>query len=174
MGLKFWKKSQAPPDLQPENLPERLVWWSIILTYPFWFIGGLYVVGSVLSWLLLGCLVVMLLARYDHPEEYERIVISPVIWIWIVGMLFMEVALIAGHVDFNLGTGLIIKSSIGWAKGWAGLALFPLAGCLKIRSGIISRAVCIVGLHTLLITPILLITPSLNLPEILYVSPLRA
>jgi ABC-type multidrug transport system fused ATPase/permease subunit len=49
-----------------------------------------------------------------------------------------------------------------------------LAGCLKIRSSIISRAICIVGLHTLIITPILLITPSLHLPQVLYVSPLRA
>ncbi|WP_255102328.1 MULTISPECIES: O-antigen ligase domain-containing protein [unclassified Synechococcus] len=174
MGIKFWKMRREPSDLQPENWPERLVWWSIISTYFVWLFGGLYVVGSVLGWLLLGCLIVMILARTDHPDEFDPIVISPVIWLWIVGMLLMEVALIAGHVDFNLGTGMIIKSSIGWAKGWAGLALYPLAGCLKIRSGIISRAVCIVGLHTLIVVPVLLVTPYLHLPEILYVSPLRA
>lgn len=174
MGIRSWTKAGESSSLQPENWPERLVWWSIISTFPVWLVGGLYVVGSVLGWLLLGCLVIMVLARYDHPNDFDEISISPVIWIWIVGMLFMEVALIAGHVDFNLGTGMIIKSSIGWAKGWAGLALYPLAGCLRIRSSIISRAVCIVGLHTLLVVPFLLITPNLNLPEILYVSPLRA
>lgn len=161
-------------DLRPANVPERLVWWAIVLTYPFWVIGGLYVVGSVLGWLLLGCLIIKLLARRDYPEENEAISISPVIWLWVLGMLVMEVALVMGHLDFNLGNALLIKSSIGWAKGWAALALYPLAGCLPIRSRVISRAVCIVGLHTLLITPLLLLTPNLGLPQVLYVSPLRA
>ncbi|MGB5240347.1 MAG: O-antigen ligase domain-containing protein, partial [Prochlorococcaceae cyanobacterium] len=137
-------------------------------------VGGLYVVGSVLGWLLLFCLIIKILAGMDHPEQNEEVTISPVIWLWVVGMLVMEVALVMGHVDFNLGTAMIIKSSIGWGKGWAALALYPLAGCLNIRSKIISRAICIVGLHTLIITPILLLTPHLGLPQVLYVSPLRA
>ena len=176
MGLKslLSKVFDSEDNLQPQNVPERLVWWSIILTYPIWIIGGLYVVGSVLCWLLLVCLLIKILARMDHPEENEEISISPVIWLWIIGMIIMQVALIAGHVNFNLGTGMIIKSSIGWAKGWAALALYPLAGALPIRSSIPTRAICIVGFHTLLIMPLLLLTPNLGLPEVLYVSPLRA
>lgn len=176
MGLKslLSKVFDSEDNLQPHNVPERLVWWSIILTYPIWIIGGLYVVGSVLCWLLLVCLLIKILARMDHPEENEEISISPVIWLWIIGMIIMQVALIAGHVNFNLGTGIIIKSSIGWAKGWAALALYPLAGALPIRSSIPTRAICIVGFHTLLIMPLLLLTPNLGLPEVLYVSPLRA
>ena len=176
MGLKslLSKVFDSEDNLQPQNVPERLVWWSIILTYPIWIIGGLYVVGSVLCWLLLVCLLIKILASMDHPEENEEISISPVIWLWIIGMIIMQVALIAGHVNFNLGTGIIIKSSIGWAKGWAALALYPLAGALPIRSSIPTRAICIVGFHTLLIMPLLLLTPNLGLPEVLYVSPLRA
>jgi hypothetical protein len=176
LGLKslLSKVFDSEDNLQPQNVPERLVWWSIILTYPIWIIGGLYVVGSVLCWLLLVCLLIKILARMDHPEENEEISISPVIWLWIIGMIIMQVALIAGHVNFNLGTGIIIKSSIGWAKGWAALALYPLAGALPIRSSIPTRAICIVGFHTLLIMPLLLFTPNLGLPEVLYVSPLRA
>jgi len=176
LGLKslLSKVFDSEDNLQPQNVPERLVWWSIILTYPIWIIGGLYVVGSVLCWLLLVCLLIKILARMDHPEENEEISISPVIWLWIIGMIIMQVALIAGHVNFNLGTGIIIKSSIGWAKGWAALALYPLAGALPIRSSIPTRAICIVGFHTLLIMPLLLLTPNLGLPEVLYVSPLRA
>lgn len=176
MGLKslLSKVFDSEDNLQPQNVPERLVWWSIILTYPIWIIGGLYVVGSLLCWLLLVCLLIKILARMDHPEENEEISISPVIWLWIIGMIIMQVALIAGHVNFNLGTGIIIKSSIGWAKGWAALALYPLAGALPIRSSIPTRAICIVGFHTLLIMPLLLLTPNLGLPEVLYVSPLRA
>ncbi len=180
MGLRSWIRPKAvdckssAPDLQPQNWPERLIWYSIIFTYPIWVVGGLYVVGSVLGWLLLFCLIIKILAGMDHPEQNEEVNISPVIWLWVVGMLVMEVALVMGHVDFNLGTAMIIKSSIGWGKGWAALALYPLAGCLNIRSKIISRAICIVGLHTLIITPILLLTPHLGLPQVLYVSPLRA
>jgi hypothetical protein len=176
LGLKslLSKVFDSEDNLQPQNVPERLVWWSIILTYPIWIIGGLYVVGSVLCWLLLVCLLIKILARMDHPEENEEISMSPVIWLWIIGMIIMQVALIAGHVNFNLGTGIIIKSSIGWAKGWAALALYPLAGALPIRSSIPTRAICIVGFHTLLIMPLLLLTPNLGLPEVLYVSPLRA
>jgi hypothetical protein len=176
LGLKslLSKVFDSDDNLQPQNVPERLVWWSIILTYPIWIVGGLYVVGSVLCWLLLVCLLIKILARMDHPEENEEICISPVIWLWIIGMIIMQVALIAGHVNFNLGTGIIIKSSIGWAKGWAALALYPLAGALPIRSSIPTRAICIVGFHTLLIMPLLLLTPNLGLPEVLYVSPLRA
>jgi hypothetical protein len=176
--LSRWKQRLGQvllgTDLQPQNWPERLIWFSIVLTYPIWIVGGLYVVGSVLGWLLLGCLVIKILAQLDAPDGDETISISPVIWLWVIGMIVMEVALIMGHLDFNLGTGLLIKSSIGWAKGWAALALYPLAGCLPIRSKIISRAICIVGLHTLLITPLLLLTPHLGLPQVLYVSPLRA
>ena len=169
--LKCWIKSS---DLQPQNWPERLVWWSIIATYPIWMIGGLYVVGSVLCWLLLACFLITILAAADHPDDFDAIEISPVIWLWLLGMVLMEIALIAGHFDFDLGATAIVKSSFGWAKGWAALALYPLAGSLKIRSSIVSRAICIVGLHTLIVAPILLLAPSLHLPQILFVSPLRA
>jgi hypothetical protein len=176
MVLPFRKRHDVAvaPDLHPENWPERLVWFAIVFTYPIWIVGGLYVVGSVLGWLLLACLIIKVIASIDHPEENEEIRISPVIWIWVGGMLLMEVALVLGHIDFDLGLAMIIKSSIGWAKGWAALALYPLAGCLNIRSRLLSRAICVLGLHTLIITPILLLTPHLGLPQVLYVSPLRA
>ena len=172
--FRFLKSLFKSSDLRPQNVPERLVWWSIIATYPIWLIGGLYVVGSVLGWLLLGCLLILILAGADHPDDFEKVEISPVILLWVLGMVLMEVALIAGHLDFGLGASMMMKSSIGWAKGWAALALYPLAGCLKIRSSLVSRAICVVGLHTLIVVPILLLTPSLHLPQVLFVSPLRA
>ena len=103
MGLKslLSKVFDSEDNLQPQNVPERLVWWSIILTYPIWIIGGLYVVGSVLCWLLLVCLLIKILARMDHPEENEEISISPVIWLWIIGMIIMQVALISWHWNYH-------------------------------------------------------------------------
>ncbi len=160
--------------IKPENFPEKLVWYSTIWTYGFFLIGGLYIVGSVLAWILFFYLALKLWLETEEVPPSQRVVIPFILWIWIIGMLVMEVALIMGHLDFNLPTSLIIKSSIGWAKGWALLALYPLAGCLKIRPQLIYRAVCIICFHTLLLSPLLIVAPILHLPEILYVSPLKA
>ena len=56
-------------------------------------------------------------------------------------------------LDYDLPTSKLIKSSIGWAKGCALLALYPLAGCLPIRPQIIYRGVCIIGFQTFLLLP---------------------
>ncbi|MDJ0713340.1 MAG: O-antigen ligase domain-containing protein [Prochloraceae cyanobacterium] len=161
-------------DIKPENFPEKLVWHTMVWTYAFYLIGGLYIVGAVLAWIFFFYLVLKIWFQTEETPSSQRVFIPLIIWVWIVGMLVMEVALIMGHLDFNLPTSLIIKSSIGWAKGWAVLALYPLAGCLKIRPQIVYRAACIVCFHTLLLSPLLIVAPILHLPEILYVSPLKA
>ncbi|MGI0480105.1 O-antigen ligase family protein [Geminocystis sp. CENA526] len=160
--------------IQPENFPEKLVWYGMIWTYGFYLIGATYIVGSVLGVILGFCLALQWWLQTEETPPEDRISIPLITWVWIIGMLVMQVALVVGHLDYNLGTGMLIKSSIGWAKGWAGLALYPLAGCLKIRPQIIYRAVCVICFHTLLISPLLIIAPILHLPEILYVSPLKA
>lgn len=161
-------------SLMPANVPERVVFWMITWTYGIWLIGGLYIVGSVLCWLLFAFLLIRVLAQDASTPEQEKVRVSWVIWVWIVCMLVQQVALIAGHVDYDLGIGMMIKSTIGWAKGWAALALYPLAGCLQIRPQILYRAACILGLFTLLIAPLLMLAPLLHLPTVLYVSPLKA
>ncbi|MEM9001901.1 MAG: O-antigen ligase domain-containing protein [Cyanobacteria bacterium P01_F01_bin.86] len=164
---------QPPDDIKPQNFPERVVWYSITGTYFFFLLGSLYILGSVIAWILF----LYLLLRYWLQDEQtpleERIQIPITIWIWMIGMLVMEVALVMGHLDYDLGTKLLVKSSIGWAKGWAVLALYPLVGCLPIRPELIYRATCKVCWHTLLLAPIYLPAPFLKLPQILYVSPLR-
>lgn len=146
----------------------------MIWTYGFYLIGATYIVGSVLCWILFFYLLLKCWLQTEKTTQSDRISIPWITWIWILGMIVMEVALIAGHLDFDLGTGLIIKSSIGWAKGWAALALYPLAGCLNIRPQIIYRAACIICFQTLVISPLLIVAPLLHFPEILYVSPLKA
>ncbi|MGY6530569.1 MAG: O-antigen ligase family protein [Cyanobacterium sp.] len=160
--------------IKPENLPEKLVWYGMIWTYGFYLMGATYVVGSVLGVILGFCVAVQWWLETEETPPEDRISVPLITWVWVIGMLVMEVALIVGHLNYNLGTGMLIKSTIGWAKGWAGFALYPLAGCLKIRPEIIYRAVCIICFHTLLISPLLIIAPILHLPEILYVSPLKA
>lgn len=166
--------SEPPPHFQPETFPEQVVWRAITWTYGFYLIGGLYVVGSVLPWLLSLYLLIKLWLQTEDTPDRERIRIPGITWVWILGMIVMQVALVIGHLDFNLGIPVMIKSSIGWAKGWAALALYPLAGCLRIRPQVIYRAVCVVCLQTIVLSPLLIVAPLLHLPEILYVSPLKA
>lgn len=148
----------------------------IALTWPFYAVGALFIVGPVLAWLLAGLVMVLIyLGSAVRPDMQTIGSIPPVIWGWLVGMFLMLIALWVGHLDWGLGTGKTIKSSIGWAKGWALLALFPLAGAvLPIRRETLIRAQCIVGLWTIILLPFLLLAPYVGLPERLYISPLKA
>jgi hypothetical protein len=91
---------RSPPALKrtvcPETIPEQIVWWAITWTYPLWWMGGLYIVGSILGWLLLALLLVKILAQDESTPLKDRISISWVIWLWIIGMVSMEVSLLAG------------------------------------------------------------------------------
>ena len=90
-------------------------------------------------------------------------------------MAVMLVALWVGHLDWGLGLKKTIKSSIGWAKGWALLALFILAGAiLPIRRELLVRAQCVVGAWTLALAPLLLVAPYVGLPSRLFTSPFKA
>jgi len=163
-----------PSTIKPENFPETLVWYGITLTYVYWLLGATYIVGSVLGFVLFLYLILKLYLQNENTPEDQRIRIAWVQWVWIIGMVMMQVALVIGHLDFNLPTSVIIKSSIGWLKGWAALSFYPLAACLPIRPQLIYRAICVVCLQTLLISPILIVAPIAKLPQLLYVSPLRA
>ncbi|MDP5085540.1 MAG: O-antigen ligase domain-containing protein [Yoonia sp.] len=158
------------------NPIERFVYKTLTLTWPLYAVGALYVVGPVIAWLLGGLAVLVLyLGPAVRADMRATGPIPPVVWGWIAGMAVMLVALWIGHADWGLGLKQTIKSSIGWAKGWALLALFPLAGAiLPIRREVLVRAQCVVGLWTLILAPILLVAPFAGLPERIFTSPLRA
>lgn len=162
--------------VRPENLFEIIVWRTLTLTWVFYAFGALYVVGPALAWILAGFAGLSLYLGVAIREELR--VTGPVpwlVWLWIAGMLVMLVALWVGHVDWGLGLKKTIKSSVGWAKGWALLALFPLVGAvLPIRREVLVRAQCVLGLWTLLIAPVLLIAPYIGMPERIFTSPLKA
>lgn len=162
--------------MQALNPIERMVYRTLVLTWPFYAIGALYIVGPVLAWVL-GFLAILVLYLGSAVRADMRATgtIPPVIWAWILGMFVLLVALWIGHLDWGLGLKQTIKSSIGWAKGWALLALFPLAGAtLPIRREVLVRAQCTIGLWTLIIAPILLIAPYIGMPERIFTSPLKA
>ena len=164
----------ATPAADPEILPERLIAFAITSSWWLYLVGGLYIVGPALGWTL-----ALLVARayFFGPALPERERASPMSWpiiVWLAGMAAMLIILWVGHRNFSLGTGATIKSSVGWAKGWALIALYPLAGaCLKIRAEVVYRAICRLGRQTIWLLPIFLIAPFIGLPEKLWVSPLK-
>ena len=161
--------------MSPQNPAESLLYKALIWTWPFYAIGALYAVGPVLGWTA-GALA--LLAAYLGPAMREDLqpatTVSGLIWIWGLGMAVMLLALWVGHLDWGLGTKQTIKSSIGWAKGWVLLALFPLVGAiLPIRRTLLIRGQCVVGAWTLALAPILLMAPYIGLPEKIFTSPFK-
>ncbi|WP_245848247.1 O-antigen ligase domain-containing protein [Actibacterium ureilyticum] len=161
--------------MKPQNPAERLLYRAMVLTWPFYAIGALYIVGPVLAWTLGG---LAALALYLGPamrcDLRNQVPVHPLVWLWIAGMTAMLVALWVGHLDWGLGLKKTIKSSIGWAKGWALLALFPLIGAvLPIRREVLVRGQCVIGLWTLVLAPILLAAPYIGLPERIFTSPLK-
>lgn len=159
--------------MQPKNFPEQVIWYSIVGTYAFYLIGGIYIIIPAIAWILLFYLCKKLWEQNDTTPQTEKIHIPVMVWIWVGGMLLEELALIMGHIDFDLGLAALIKSSIGWAKGWAFFAIFPLVGCLQIRPQLLYRAACIVSLQTLIFAPFFILAYFIHLPEVVYISPLK-
>jgi len=163
----------APTHPRPPAA-ERLISGTIGATWLLWLVGGLYLAGPALGWVL-----ALLVARAYYlapalPWDQRPSPPPPAILAWLAGMLAMLLILFIGHSDYQLGTGQTIKSAIGWAKGWALLALFPLAGyALPIRMETLARAVCRLGRQTLILLPVFVIAPLMHLPQTLWVSPLK-
>lgn len=149
---------------------ERIIGWSITSTFIFYLVGALYLVAPIVGWMMIA----VLINRWAVTKPLDQQNSKWLIIIWIACTLLLELALIIGHIDFNLGLGKIIKSTIGWAKGWALLCVFIVLGfSLSIRYQYICRAACIVGLVALCITPFLVLSYLIGLPDHLYVSPLK-
>lgn len=163
----------APANPAPDA-PEKLIAGAIGATWVLWLVGGLYVAGPALAWIL-----ALMAARTWYlapalPPEQRPPPLPGAIWAWLIGMAAMLPILFIGHANFGLGTGQTIKSAVGWAKGWALLGLFPLAGyILRIRMEVLARAICRLGRQTLVLLPIFLLAPMLDLPQTLWVSPLK-
>lgn len=155
----------------PEDVVVALALASTWIVYLF---GGLYVLGPVLGVGLTGLLCARVYLAGDDVSVRQVPSIPSGVWVWIGGMLVLLLALEVGHMNQDMGLGQTVKSTIGWAKGWALLALFPLIGaCMNVRLETLIRAAGWVALGTLLLTPVFMIAPMLGLPEVLFVSPLK-
>lgn len=146
----------------PHTLEERWVVHCILWTYAYYLLGALYLLGPALAWLLAA----------HHVRRHGWRSLPLTAWAWIAGMLVMLVAVLVAHAEQSLGVAQAIKSSIGWAKGWALMALFIVIGFGRIRIEVLARALCWLGVQTLALFPLLVLARWLHLPGELYVSPL--
>ncbi|MGL5879370.1 O-antigen ligase family protein [Chroococcidiopsis sp.] len=162
-------------SVKPQNFEEKLVWYTIILTYPIYFLGAQLVWIPALGFILAGCVFKRWWFQTKDTPESEKISIPLSVWIWIVGMLFIELTIFMSHMEFDLGIPKFIFTTVNnWARSWALMALFPLAGCLKIRPQVIYRAACILCLQSLILATICYFMYLLRIPSFSYVSPLVA
>ena len=158
----------------PPAVEDRIVFYALALTWPIYLIGGLYVLGPVLGVGLVG-LLVMRVYLSGGDAQTPAVPKPPLgVWVWVVGMLLMLLALEMAHMQEGHGLGQTIKSTIGWAKGWALFALFPLIGaCMRVEFETVLRASRYVALGTIIALPVLVAAPVVGLPEVLFVSPLK-
>ncbi|MEL7546165.1 MAG: O-antigen ligase domain-containing protein [Pseudomonadota bacterium] len=158
----------------PRAPEDYLVSVALLLTWPVYLIGGLYVLGPVLAVSLTALVFSRALFSGVGHGIYPLNPIPIGLWVWIAGMGAMLIALEIAHIGHQLGAGQTLKSTIGWAKGWALFIMFPLAGaCLSIRIETLIRAAGYLSLMTLCLIPVFLVAPTIGLPETLYVSPLK-
>lgn len=164
----------APPTDPAQAAAERLISVTIGATWALWLVGGLYIAGPAIGWVLAGLAAWKLFAAPALPIHQRPVPLGALVWSFLIGMLAMEAILLIGHATNGFGAGQTIKSSIGWAKGWALIALFPFAAAvLNVRPEVIYRAVCRLGRQTLFVLPVFVAAPYIGLPELLWVSPLQ-
>jgi hypothetical protein len=160
-------------SIKPENLPEAIVWYYIVGTYVIYLCGANYFLTAFMGSALLFYLAKKWWQQTGATSEEDRLMIAPLAWFWLGAILIVELALIVGHFNYDLGMGAIIKSSSHWYRTWAIFAIFPLAGHLKIRPQIIYRAVCILCLQSIIVTAVGTLVSFVIPPPFFYVSPLQ-
>jgi hypothetical protein len=163
----------AADALAAKTLEERIVYIALVGSWGWYALGALYIAAPVVEMTLLGLYFWRLYAIWKAPE-LRPFSVPAGVWAWIVGMGGMLAALLIAHTGWDLGLPMTIKSSIGWLKGWALLAVFPLAGaCLRIRPQVVVRAMMWLAVQTMALMPILVLAALAHLPQRLFVSPLK-
>ena len=115
-------------SIRPRNLPEIVIWHYIIGTYPIYLLGAHYFLTAFMGGVLLSYLAQKWWRQTDATPASERITIAPIAWAWLATMLIIELALIVGHFNYDLGIAQIIKSSSHWFRTWGDICHLSLSG----------------------------------------------
>ncbi len=159
--------------MKPHNFEESLIWYIIIGTYGIYALGMVFSVYSLLAWVLSGYLVFKIFLQTRNTPSPEKIRIPWITWLWGICSLITLFTTYVGIADFNLGNTVLLRTVLGWLTSTAIVPLFLLSGCLNIRPQLIYRAVCILCLQSLIAIPIAYAAYYMNLPDILYTSPIE-
>ncbi len=160
--------------IQPQNIAERLVWHSILLSYPFYFLGLMFPINTTLPWLLLINVIMRFWQQSDRSPITDRVSLHPIIVVWMIAALTVFVAMLVGLTDFNYDIREIVRSSLNWSREWPLYPICLAAGCcLNIRPQIIYRAVCHLCAQSLVMLAVGLVSAQLHLPALLYNSPIE-
>jgi hypothetical protein len=159
--------------IKPQNLEEKLVWYTIIGTYGLYFIGAQFVWIPALAFFLLFRVAQKLWEQTPDTPAEERITVPVSVWIWAIAMILMEIALVMAHIDRDLGIPKMVFTTVNsWARTWALMGIFPLVGCLKIRTELLARAACILCVQSLVLAIVCSFMFLLGIPDPAYISPL--
>ncbi len=160
--------------IKPQTTAERVIWYTIVLSYPMYFLGLVFPVNTTLPWLLLINVGMRFWQQSDRTPPDDRVRILPIVGVWVIAMLTVLVALLVGLTDFNNDIREIIRSSLNWCREWA---LYPicltLGSCLRIRPQVIYRAVCNLCAQSLVMIGIGVAAFALKLPDLIYNSPIE-
>lgn len=158
------------PPLELETPEEQVVYYGLSYTWIWYALGATYLAGPLIGWTLIG---VWVWRWVSCEEQFPNRPLPMMAYMWWLGMGVMWVSLLMGHMLWNLGVPMIIKSSIGWMKGWALFAVFIMIGStLHIRPAVIYRGAMVVVLQTAVLIPMFIVAPLIGLPGTLFISPL--
>lgn len=160
-------------QIQPQNIPEQIVWYLAISILPLYLIGSLYIAVPLSGTAL--ALFALWQWRVQTPATppLDRVYISPTAWVWLAASLVIELALVVSHFNFDLGFDQIAFSTINnWYRRWAIIPMFILGGHFVIRPKLMYRAACIIALEAAALIVIGTILTNLGAPKIMYESPL--
>jgi len=160
----------ATISLNRTTVEEKLVWYGMVLTYPIFAFGGLYVTGSLIGWFIFS---VAILRWYTIGHDKDAF-IPAIVWLWVISGVVLLIALLIAHINWDLGLDKTIKSTMGWAKGWALMPLFLFLGAtIKLKPSMMVRAGCIISTHSLFFAFLTIALYFLGVPGDLFISPLQ-
>ena len=163
------------------HFPERIIWFQSLLIYPIYLSGTLFLFNLLQLWVLFGYTVFLQIKLNFQSENEIRSTdirhwrsTPPLIWGWLVSMLFIIVTIIVGLYENGYNSKEIVRSTIGWMGEWSLLGIYPLIGyLLPIRPAVIYRSACVIAAQSLLAIPICYGAYLLKLPGLIYLSPIE-
>jgi hypothetical protein len=159
--------------IKPQNFAERVIWYTIILTYPLYFLGLIFPVNATLPWLLLINVGTRAWNQSDRTPVDKRVHIPMIVWLWLCSAVIVLIAMLIGLTEFNYDIRQFIRSTFQWGWGWALFPIcFTLGSCLQIRPQIIYRAVCNLCGQSIFMIGVGILAFATKIPDVLYISPL--